>query len=350
MPAERPVPLPKPHPATVNGTTTRPAHPARVVQQKAPHSATIQRNAARPALLGTTRAAHPATTSDSRSRLELRAAPAVPSSALQRMQAPLSTATQTSADFSDLLKIYSETPSSENPSALIISSSLDSDHTKLFNSAKTAYKGRKCKVLNKTEIVYDAGNQALPAAGTELKAALKLKLGEAKRIILVLASHGNVQWLFGDDPGAERQAVKHFAAALKQWMSEIDEALSVSKLISMLVLDACWSATELRQRINLRVSNDCPARLVSSHWTQIPIFGFNGIAEEGKVGYFTSPTSGKIKRSYGMNVVIFKGGNVIKGSSPDNVLWHATTLMKRDFYTNELFSGQLPDFFESTSF
>lgn len=278
------------------------------------------------------------------------------SAAIQCMDRPIPEYSQCQT-YKDLLRLYSGSKYVK-PRVVILSTSLDGDHATLHSNCVNSYGGLeyKCDVLNASEIMYDAKALTLPNPTGNLLASLQKAAEEAeedraKKIILVVTSHGNVQWLFGSTPGQEQKATKDFATALRNWSAAVNPQLKVSKWISLIVLDACWSGSELLMPVNPKLTNSCPARFLSTEWGTVPVFGFNGKAAGNCVKYYKEGRLGSILKtpSYLENVVIFLNGEVLKGSGAGETLWHSSELMGNAFYQDLLFLGPPPPYFRSSS-
>ena len=169
---------------------------------------------------------------------------------------------------------------------------------------------------------------------------------QGKDVVLVLTAHGNVQWLFGKKPGQEGGPAKKFAAQLRTIQQQCDVR------VRRIVLDACWSATELASPPE-KFNNSSSARTLSKHLGDTyTVYGFNGTAGSENVSFCNAGGKAK-KASYAENVCIFVDGVAVKGSTSDGkkiTVYHSTAKLGNSFYVKNAFAGELPDVYESKSF
>ncbi|MDI1479740.1 hypothetical protein [Polyangium sp. y55x31] len=276
------------------------------------------------------RSPHPATVAQPKLAPHAAKAPVV----VQRMDQEL-------PSYKELLRIgqYEKQPT------IIVTLSYDgNEQSSLFGTSKSFYQSTGCNVLNDPYLTYDVNQGVFLDSKKTFK---KYKNGMTD-LLLVVTTHGNVQWLFGTNPGNEGVAIQAFV----QELHRIEQQLGNTVIFSRIVLDACWSAAELKYPQN-GVANDCPARILSQQLGQnYSVYGFNGKAASGIVNYIDE-SGNHAKGSYAENVVIFVNGNVIKGTTHGEQgqgVNHSTKNMGNPFYTNTLFGGELPGRYRSNSF
>jgi hypothetical protein len=203
---------------------------------------------------------------------------------------------------------------------LIINNTVDDDLVKLAETSIGFYEGQQFSVAGKT-LCWDAEN-AVITGKTQLLFNLK-----KKKVLVVATSHGNVHWLFGDLPDNEDGAVSGFAQAL----GTLEETLKCTFV--GVVLDACWSATEVHESQAAKEAY-CPARLLSGAIT-LPVFGFDGKASSGTISYYDEDHQKQIKH-YAEGCAIFKKGKLVSEKGNEQI-WHNGEYLQRQKYYQTLF-------------
>jgi len=256
-------------------------------------------------------------------------------------------------NFAELLSLAGVDLKSQLPEktpTLVMTSSLDDDNKKRYKVSSKRYKGLSCRVINQQNITY---NTTTHQSNIDLSAVREQignpQEGKKKPAFLVVTGHGNLQWLFGADPGSEGVEVKKFAQYLKQLEGDLNIKLET------IVLDACWSAAELKEPIK-GIDNRSPARILSKNLGQsYLVFGFNGKASEGAVEFATDQGE-RICRSYAQNAIIFHNGEVVKGTTghenPGQGVPHTTELIKPEKHKlyKRMFSDNKPALYRTNSF
>jgi hypothetical protein len=329
-----------PHPATVvaqpagmglPAAAQRPPHAATVPRSTAPHPATVAQLRAHPSA-PVERPPHAATVTASP---PARAATAL----VQRMKKRDEEEDSKVPSYPTLLKCPQYT---KQPTIIMTLSFDGEEQTTLFNTSYSFYSQQNnCTILNDAPIVYDVSKQEIGIVPNKVKQAL-----DGQDVLLVVTTHGNYQWLFGELPGQEGTATKKAAAQIRGLQKDCNAR------IRRIVLDACWSATELESPRE-DVNNHCVARSLSKHLsTGYIVYGFNGKATSGTVNFYDAEHKLK-KASYADNVVIFVDGEVTKGSTLDGktvAIYHSTANMGRSFYRKIVFGGELPEYYRAKSF
>ncbi|WP_437603040.1 hypothetical protein WMF28_15575 [Sorangium sp. So ce590] len=348
----------QPHPATVSARPL--AHPAvldpepappaaaqrRTIERPPPHAATVQRSVApHPATALRVLPPHPATVAQRAARPAATAAPPhaahVGAAAASLVQPMLRDEVNYLGEqtFAQLLRC----PEYEKQPAIILTLTFDANgQDNLFNTSHAFYtKLNNCTILNDSKISFDTGKQTIGKIPNKVQNALK-----DKDVIVVLTAHGNVQWLFGETPGQEGGPAKNFAAELRKIQKECEVRAR------RIVLDACWSATELASPPE-KFNNSSSARTLSKHLGDTyTVYGFNGTAGSTNVS-FCDAKGIATKASYAENVCIFVNGVAVKGSTSNGnkiTVYHSTELMGNPFYRKNAFAGELPEVYASKSF
>jgi hypothetical protein len=252
---------------------------------------------------------------------------------VQRMEMP--------NDFGQLLgtRGYVQKP------AMVMTLSTDTDtldREKRYKNSCVTYQNLNCKILNDTSITFDTVKGESDITISKIKP--KIKEGDSG--LLVVTGHGNLQWMFGDQPGVERPAVKKFAEYIKQ----LERTLEIR--LRTVVLDACWSAAELKDPVE-GIPNESQARLLSMYLGEdYQVYGFNGEAAEGIVLY-RKGDGAKTKATYAQNAIIFCNGQVLKGTiheRPGSGVYHSTEHVSNRRFYNRVFGMEKPALYRTNSF
>jgi hypothetical protein len=202
----------------------------------------------------------------------------------------------------------------QKPKVLILTSSADTqEQPKIHKTSVEFYKESDCKVLNPTDCLsYDCASYTLDfdSLPKNQRAKLEADLKNAENLIVAISSHGNIFWFLGKLPGQEREAMRNFAQTIQQLEQKF--GCRVSKII----LDGCYTASELKDinEFPEHTDNSSPARVLSEIMgNNVYVCGFNGKAASGSVKHYAA-NGHHLKSSYADNVVIFRNGEVLKGS------------------------------------
>jgi hypothetical protein len=223
----------------------------------------------------------------------------------------------------------------KNRSALLVTlKDENAEQQKRLREVKTFYSDLKFSI--KGAAVWDASRSQM--------GQLESKEKTENYSLVVIAGHGNLQWLLGRRPGSENQAMGEFVKWLHQL--EADEGYKVKTI----VLDSCWSAAEL---MDAPVNCDSSARILSRLLGgEYRVIGFNGKACTPQVRY---KIDGRDAHSdYPGNAVVFNDGGVIKGSihkEQGKGIQHSSEHINdgRRFY-KKLFPKGAPKLYRSKSF
>ncbi len=109
--------------------------------------------------------------------------------------------------FSEFLK--RDNPYTKTQAVLLTSTSDDARERDVIDHSMRAYYGENVKFMNDKTIAYDPGRHELrgiPASDSDTEIPANG--------VLVVGTHGNIHWLFGDLPGGEKKAAEKFASNL----------------------------------------------------------------------------------------------------------------------------------------
>lgn len=211
-------------------------------------------------------------------------------------------------------------------SILIMATSYDADRDSIVKTSQGFYKGLHLSVVN-TALEWNVKTRKIPDPE-------KGQHQITGKLILVVTGHGNVHWMFSEDPSSEKKAAIEFAQALIRAENRYGcEFIAV-------ILDSCWSATEIgtnESKSGVRIP--CPARLLSER-INVPVIGFNGKVSSNKVKYYDEHGAPQ-QASYGDNCVVFANGAITKGSTLNghNEIWHDTAWVQSAYYQKQVFKN-----------
>jgi len=206
---------------------------------------------------------------------------------------------------------------------LIIDNQVDDDHESLAETSMGFYGSQPFSVAKKA-LSWDDRNRQITGKITSLHNLKK------KNVLVVVTSHGNVHWLFGTLPQDEDDGAQAFGPELKAL------ELNLGCTFVGVVLDACWSGTEVHSS-QAAIDADCPARALS-RVISLPVFGFNGKASSGTIKYYDENQKEQIK-PYSTGCLVFRDGNLETDLGSEQV-WHSAKLLQTRNYYTTLFTNR----------